>query len=115
MAKKTIIDLSKDDDVTSGATDITIHPSAIPNNKIARITRFGGACPLDSDGIESLILVQWGSGGSWKTIRAFSSSSADMIMDKEFVGDGSDTFRLIRVNRSATTKPMVAWLEGLII
>ena len=115
MAKKTIIDLSTDDDVNAGATEITVHPSAVPISKTARITRFGGTAPLDSDGIQGLTILQWGSGGTWKTIRAFSSSFADIILDKEFEGDGTKTFRLVRVNRSAATKPMIAWVEGLII
>lgn len=115
MAKKTLIDLSKDDDVTAGSTDVTVHPSAIPNLKVARITRFGGATPLDTDGVQCLTILQWGSGSTWKTVRAFSRSTIEYAMDKEFEGDGTKTFRLVRVNRTGTTKPMIAWVEGLII
>jgi hypothetical protein len=115
MAKKTIIDLSADSDVAGSSSEITTAPAAVPSGKIARITRFGGTCPRDTNLVESMIVLQWGSGGSWKTIRAIASSFGDIALDKEYVGDGTKTFRLIRSNRSTASKPMVAWLEGFIV
>lgn len=115
MAKKTLIALSVDDQVTAGATEVNAHPSAVPNGKIARIGKFGASAPRDSDGIEGLIALQWGSGGSWSTVRAICSSFAEINVDREFIGDGVKTFRFIRINRAAVDKEMVAWIEGLII
>jgi len=115
VAKKALIEISVDDEVTSGSTEITLAPGAVPNGKIARLHKFGGAVPKDADGTECLIILQWGSGGAWQTIRAFATSFEDISMEREFTGNGIKTFRLVRVNRSATDKPMVAWLEGLII
>ena len=115
MAKKTLIEISTDDEVTAGSTEITVATGVVPNGKVARVKRFGGTTPRDADGIESLTLLQWGSGGSWQTIRAFATSFEDIQLDREFVGNGAKTFRLVRVNRSTTDKPMIAWLEGLII
>lgn len=115
MAKKTIIELIADDEVTAGSTEISIFGANVPNGKIARITRFGGSTPRDSDQVESLTLFQYGSGSSWETIRGFSTSFADIELNREFLGDGTKTFRLIRKNRSASDKEMLAWLEGLII
>ena len=115
MAKKIIIELSVDDEVPAGNTEVSTHAGAVPSGKVARIKNFGGATPLDSDGVESLTVLQWGSGGTWKTVRGFTRSTINMKLDLEFVGDGSKTFRLIRSNLSSTDKKMLAWLEGLII
>lgn len=111
---KTVYNIIKDDEVAGTSTDIAVSP-AIPAGKRVRIRRFGGYDRPVGDGIGSLIALQWGSGGSFDTVRAFGNGSFEVSMDQDFEGDGSKLFRIVRINKSATSKEMVAWLDALVL
>jgi len=111
MAKKTKHYLIFDNSIPSG-TDVNTTP-IIPDGKIVKLQRFGGFDPAIGDGIDSIIALQWGGGGSWTTVMA-SGKAFDFNLSRDFVGDGAKRFRLVRQNKSSSDKIIVAWLEALV-
>lgn len=111
MAEKTKHYLMYDNEVPVGTTvDMT---PVIPSGKVVTIKKFGGFDPAVGDNKDSIIALQWGSGTTWTTIKA-GGKCFEFDMQRDFIGDGSKRFRLVRVNRSAQIKIIVAWLEALV-
>lgn len=110
---KTKFDIVYDDSVPGGTTDIKMS-AIIPSGRVIQLQSFGGCTPDIGDGIDGQTALQWGSGTSWQTIRA-GTKSWDMLFKKDFLGDGSKRFRLVRKNNSTTSRPMVVWLEALVL
>ena len=114
MAKKTLIDLSADDTVSGNSTE-TSDDTPIAAGAVARILRFGGAVGKDDGDNDNIIALQWGSvGGGFKTVRAF-PNFWDFKLFKEFEGDGTKHFRLVRQNNNTGSTQVIAWLEGIIL
>jgi hypothetical protein len=114
LASKSGINLYIDDSVAASST-VLLNSAVIPAGKSITIFRFGGCDPAIADGIDSIIALQWGSGGSFETIRALSGCTYEFALNKTFVGDGSKLFRLVRINKSGTGKILAAWVEGVIL
>ena len=112
LLAKTEIHLVKDDSVNASSTHITESP-VVPNGKIVKLKKLGCIDPAIGDGLDSIIVLQWGTGGSWTTIRACSRNS-EFIINRDFIGDGINKFRVLRMNESITPKVIVFWLEALI-
>jgi hypothetical protein len=116
MALKEKIDLVYDDSIGATTTDLKTS-AVIPNGKTVKVFNFGGYDPRLGDGIDSLIVLQWGAGSSWQTVRAGGGGTFDHSWPsgRDFIGDGIKRFRLIRQNKSSTAKPLVAWLMAVIV
>lgn len=112
MAKKTEINLFFDDNIAASSTDTKLS-AIIPTGRKVTLKRFGGCDVAIGDGLDSIIAIQWGSSGSWQTIRGC-SKSFEFEMQRDFEGDGSSRFRLVRINKSSSAKPILAWVDGII-
>jgi hypothetical protein len=114
MALKVVHDYYFDSSVAAGATDLQLSP-VIAVGKTVKIINFGGFDPNIGDSKDGIIALQWGSGTTWKTIRAGGGATFDFKMDKDFVGDGVSRFRLARQNKSASAKPLIVWLYAVVL
>jgi hypothetical protein len=116
MALKEKIDLIFDDSIGATTTDIKTG-AIVASGKTVRLFNFGGYDPRIGDGIDSLIVLQWGSGTSWQTVRAGGGGTFEHSWKsgQDFNGDGVKRFRLIRQNKSTSAKPIVAWMMALIV
>ena len=112
MAAKTAIDLFIDSAV-SASTTVNSDAPAVASGKNVRVKRFGCFDPLIGDGIDSIVILQWGSTGSFTSIRAIGKNT-ELNLDKVFVGDGVKHFRLKRINQSSSAKIIAAWIEALV-
>lgn len=107
---KTRISLFFDTNVNANSTDLQLG-AVVPNGRSVSIKRFGGSVP---DGINGAVALQWGSGGSFTTIRAIQREMEFKELG-EFVGDGVKRFRLARINRQTLgAQAIVAWLEAVV-
>ena len=112
------IERQKVDHVFDGAVAATSQDvqelPAIPNNEVWRVTRFGGSEVGTGDGKASVIVLQLGDGSSWQTIRGFGvvSGGAEVELSRDIRGDGTKKLRVVRQNKSAAAKQIIAWLEG---
>src|SRR5512138_3776110 len=86
----------------------------IPNGEVWRITRFGGSEVGTGDGKASVIALQLWDGSVWQTIRGFGvvSTVAEVDLSRDVRGDGTRKLRVLRQNKSAAAKQVIAWLEG---
>jgi len=106
--KKKIHDLVFDDSIPTGL-DTQLSP-VIPNNKTARLCCFGWSCPLDG----STVAVQWGVPGNWRTIRG-GYGNMNLNLEKEFNGNGTRRFRIVRRNAGSGTQVIMAWMHVILI
>jgi hypothetical protein len=111
MAKKTVHNEFFDDVIPPG-TKIDNTP-VIPDGKVLTLREFGGTDPGIGDNIHSEMALQWGSSGSWVTVRA---GTRHFHFDRpvQFVGDGVKRFRFIRINNSAVAKKIIVWSNALL-
>lgn len=116
MALKDYYDLIFDSSVNAGTNDIQ-QSGVIPAGKVVRLMNFGGFDPISSDGVSSILILQWGSGTTWTTVRAGGNGffNIDWPKGKDFIGDGVKRFRLARQNKSSSNKSLVVWLYALIL
>lgn len=116
MALKESYDFVIESSVAAGSTDMQNGP-VIPNGKTARILNFGGFDPLTNDQVHSIIVLQWGSGTSWKTVRAGGGGifNFEFLKGKDYIGDGTKYFRLVRQNKSSVAKNLILWLQAVIL
>lgn len=113
MALKSKIDLVFDDQIAANGNDIKTS-QIIPNGKQVTLKIFGGLDPAIGDGRDSLAILQWGNQtNGWKTVRA-GTKLWNFELNKNFIGNGKDMFRLVRQNKSASAKVIGVWLEALI-
>lgn len=110
MAKITV-ERFLDSSVAANTTD-TQNTQAVPSGRSLRLKKFGGCIPYTLDG--SFIALQWGSGSTWETIRCL-CGSIEYVIDREFIGDGTKMFRVVRKNNGATAKNMAAWMDALVL
>jgi len=112
MANKTVYDLTYDSSVAASTTDIQLSP-IVASGKQVRVKKFGGLDPAIGDNIDSLIALQWGSGGSWAAV-VVGSKQFQYEINKVFTGDGSKRFRIVRQNKSIVAKVIYAWVEAMV-
>jgi len=107
------VDRVFDGSVAASSQDIQELP-VIPNGEVWRVTRFGGSEVGTGDGKASVIALQIYDGTSWQTIRGFGvvSTAVEVELARDVRGDGTRKLRIIRQNKSATAKQIIAWLEG---
>ncbi len=86
----------------------------IPNGEVWRVTRFGGSEVGTGDGKASVIALQLWDGTAWQTVRGFGvvSAVAEVELARDMLGDGTRKLRIVRQNKSAAAKQIIAWLEG---
>jgi len=112
MATKTFYKVFEDSSVGPLGTEIRTDP-IVPNGKVILLRKIGGCDPGIGDNIDSLWIVQWGSGGSWESVRV-GSGCTEFQIETTFVGDGVKRFRFVRQNKSLVAKSIVLWAEALL-
>lgn len=96
----------------------TVNTSAVvPAGKTVFVKKFGGLAPAVSSTVWSYAVLQWGSNaGGWDTVRV-GYGTFEFSIGRDFTGDGTSRFRLVRRNKSPTGTPaleVAAWLEALV-
>jgi hypothetical protein len=88
--------------------------AVIPNGELWRITRFGGSEVGTGDGKASVVALQLFDGTAWQTIRGFGivSTGVEVELARDVRGDGTKKLRVVRQNKSASAKQIIAWVEG---
>jgi len=88
--------------------------AVIPNGEVWRITRFGGSEVGTGDGKASVVALQLFDGTAWQTIRGFGlvSTGVEVELARDVRGDGTKKLRVVRQNKSAAAKQIIAWVEG---
>ena len=84
---------------------------AIPLNTRLIIRKFGFADDGSADGKAVTFQLQFGSGSTFADIRLGASNAAtyELPVNEEFIGKGTDFFRVITTNRSAANARNAAW------
>lgn len=109
MARQ-LLDKYEDSDVAANGTEVWNAPD-VPSGVKFHITRFGGAAVENA----LIALQKRVSTGPdvWKTIRAvMARGQGDFEMAREYEGDGTLAFRVVRQEKSGNAQPIVFWLEG---
>jgi hypothetical protein len=113
MAKTKYKIMIGDDAKMAPGNDIVQSP-IVPNGKNVRLREFGGCTPAIGDGIDGFIGLQWGSSGSWESI-AIGCHEFQRELKRDFLGDGTKRFRIVRMNESAVNRYIVAWLDAILL
>jgi len=102
------IDLYLDDTVAPGSPSVELL-NVVPNGQVWRIMHFGGAAAYSG-----IIAFQVYAGTEWKTVRATAGPGQgdDFLIDRDFTGNGTIRFRIVRQNLHTASQQMVAWLEA---
>jgi hypothetical protein len=111
--ERTRVDRIVDGQVAANGQDVQ-ELAVIPNGEVWRITRFGGSEVGTGDGKASAIALQLFDGSAWQTIRGFGlvSTAVEVELARDIRGDGTKKLRVMRQNKSASAKQILAWLEG---
>lgn len=111
--ERTRVDRVIDGPVAANALDVQ-ELAVIPNGEVWRVTRFGGSEVGTGDGKASAIALQLFDGAAWQTLRGFGlvSTAVDVELSRDVRGDGSKKLRVVRHNKSAAAKQIIAWVEG---
>lgn len=102
------------EDQIDGNDQIINELPVIANGVIWRIQCFGG-CDEPVDHTKgSLIALQLYDGG-WTTLRAISvlCSTFEICTNRSILGDGNKKIRVVRQNKSSSSKRVVAWITGI--
>ena len=107
------VDKVFDGQVAANGQDLQELP-VIPNGEVWRITRFGGSEVGSGDGKASIIGLQLFDGTAWQTVRGFGvvSTGVEVDLARDIRGDGAKKLRVVRQNKSASAKQIIAWVEG---
>jgi len=110
MADRRILLLNN---VNAGAT-VNLDGSPILNGKKLIMIKAGGADINMGDNKSSAYLVQWGIVGNFEEIIVFAltGNTVEIIINREFIGDGIKFMRITRQNNSSTTKRLPFWLHA---
>jgi len=94
--------------VASGATSVDTL-AEIPSGQVWRLMHFGGAAPQPA-----IVGLQVNTGSGWQTMRATAGTGQadDFLIDRDYTGDGTVRFRIVRQNLHSATQQIVAWLEA---
>ena len=89
--------------------------AVIPTGEVWRVTRFGGSEVGTGDGKASVVALQLFDGAAWQTIRGFGvvSTAVEVELARDLRGDGTKKLRVVRQNKSAAAKQIIAWVEGI--
>lgn len=101
--------------IAAGTTAVDTVGPVIPSGKRVRVICFGGAdCGTDS--AASIVALQWGAAGAWETIRGFglAGSSIEVQIGQDFIGNGTQQFRIVRRNQGGASRIVLAWVEGFV-
>lgn len=115
MSAKTFHNIFISNAVAAGETTNT-DSAAIPNGQKCRLKLFGGYDPNSGSGApDGFIYIQWGTVGSFTTIRAGGAGFFNLDINQTFIGNGAKFFRVARTNNNTTgAKQMAAWIEALV-
>lgn len=107
------VDKVFDGSVAASSQDVQELP-IIPNGQVWRVTRFGGSEVGAGDGKASVVGLQVFDGTAWQTIRGFGivSTGVEVELARDIRGDGTKKLRVVRQNKSAAAKQIIAWVEG---
>lgn len=107
------VDKVFDGQVAANSQDVQELP-VIPNGECWCVTRFGGSEVGTGDGKASAVALQLFDGTSWQTIRGFGlvSTGIEVELSRDIRGDGTKKLRVVRQNKSAAAKQIIAWVEG---
>lgn len=96
------------ENLSAGQTAVDSSP-VIPSGTTIRISKFGAGASASA-----LVALQWGSGSTWETIRAYglNGQSFGEAIDREFVGDGAKRLRVLRQNIWTGAAPVFVWVEA---
>ena len=97
--------------VNAGTQTIKTFP-IIPSGDTWKLDMFGAMDINFGDNKSSVYILQFGSTGSWTTVRVISvtGTTTDMDIFKEFTGNGTKRFRVIMINNSGTNKDLAFWM-----
>lgn len=115
MALKDKTDIVIESAVNAGITETQLAP-IIPVGKTVRLMNFGGFDPITSDGVSGIISLQYGNAtDGWKLIRCGGNGFFNIQWEKgkDFIGDGTKRFRIVRQNKSSNIKNIAAWVIAL--
>lgn len=105
-----LIDDFIDDPVAANTTNTRLSP-IVPAGTEVTIKKFG--CFVRASTEKAIVAIQWGSGGSFQTIRAI-SGVFELNINRVFIGDGVKRFRIVRINKTALeTFEIAAWFEAM--
>lgn len=97
-----------DDVVNANTTDLRLSP-IVPNGQLVVVKRFG--CAVRANPGDALVAIQWGSGGTFTTIRGL-TGVFELTINRAFTGDGVKRFRLVRINKTALSAfEIAAWYD----
>lgn len=96
-----------DDSVAAGGQDVHTLP-VIPTGQSWRLVKFGGGAVE-----KAAIALQANLGGTWTTVRLIAAPDGDEFdVNRDFTGNGTLQFRIVRQNKHTSAQVIVAWLEG---
>jgi len=110
-----VIRFSKDTAVAAGGSDESVLTGGpLGDGDRWMIQIFGASEAGTGDGIASVVKLQLGRPGNWTTLRSFglSSTVAEVSLERVVTGNGTKRLRVVRENRSAAGKPIMAWVEA---
>lgn len=110
MPAKTTYKVLINNSVAAGATVFT--ESAIPPGGQKLFIKSFGYCDPLVNGTGGLVVLQWGNGSSWETLRVGSSGSNEYLLYRLLTTDGVNRLRLVRINNSSAAKLMAGWLDA---
>lgn len=117
MTVRSRVDKVYDDTLTAGQVKVD-DLGLIPNGETWSIDVFGGSEAANGDGIASAIGLQHttDNGSTWISVTkvwAIGDSPVQSV-DRDFVGDGANIkIRIVRQNKSAVSKDVVARISGI--
>jgi hypothetical protein len=114
MALKTQINLLFEDTIAGGVTDLKLS-AIVPTGRKVLLLEFSGYDRPLADGIGSIIGLQWGQGASWETLVAGGFGTFNFQINRTFIGDGVNRFRVVRINKSALAKELYAWSKAVLL
>jgi len=95
------------DSIAAGGQDVHTLP-LVPTGQSWRLAKFGGGAVE-----KAAIALQANLGGTWTTVRLIVAPDGDEFqVDRDFTGDGTLRFRIVRQNKHTAPQDVVAWLEG---
>lgn len=99
--------------VAATTTETKTYP-AVPDGKTVVLKMFGAADINNGDNKSSVYILQWGSAGSFQTIRvlALTGNTQDIEMKRPLRGDGTKFLRVLSQNNSSSSKELVFWFEA---
>lgn len=105
-----LLDKYEDAEVSANGTEVWISP-VVPDGQTWHVTRFGGAA-IDL----ALIALQVRTETSpdvWTTLRAvMPRGQGEFEVNRDYVGDGTVRFRVVRQEKSGQAQAVIFWLEG---